>query len=49
MMLHVAIRILFSPKFIIFMIDYAEELLTSFVNEFGVLYVEEYVSYNVPN
>jgi len=49
MILHVAVRILSSPEYIIDLIDYAEELLIHFVREFSVLYGEEFVSYNIHN
>jgi len=47
MMLHVAMRILASSLYMPSMINYAEDLLKSYVEQFSDLYGEEHVSYNI--
>lgn len=47
--LHCAIRILICDDLINKYIDYAQQLLIFFVQEFGNLYGEEYVSHNIHN
>lgn len=46
-MLHVAMRILASYLYMPSMINYAEDLLKLYVEQFSDLYGEEHVPYNV--
>lgn len=46
-MLHVAMRILASYLYMPSMINYAEDLLKLYVEQFSDLYEEEHVPYNV--
>jgi len=47
MMLHEAMRILASSLYMSSMINYAEDLLKSYVKQLSDLYGEEHISYNV--
>jgi len=49
MTLHTAIRILSSSKYVTYMIDYVNDLLLHIVTQFGRLYGDEYISYNIHN